>query len=206
MARVPQDPQIRITAILDAAEYLFTAKGYSGTTICDIAKHMDVAQGMFYYYFKSKEEILESLLDRQMSYFICKVKEMVNTSITPSEKIGLLFQIVISNIHDKNEALLRIVQDEQNLHIRAKIARQSKIALTPLILKIIEEGCIAQEFSVAHPQISLEYILFTKEFLINTYNVTPKELLSPSLRMAEAMIEKILGAKEGTIHIILNKG
>ena len=205
MARVPQDPQIRVTEILGAAEYLFTAKGYCGTTISDIARHMGVAQGMFYYYFKSKEEILESLLDRQMSYFVSEVKDMVNTSIPASEKIGRLFQIVISNIHDKNEALFRIVQDEHNLHIKAKIARQSRIALTPLILKIIEEGSVAQEFTVSHPQVSLDYLLFTKEFLINTYHVTPDELLSPCLRMAEAMIEKILGTQEGSIHIILKQ-
>ncbi|HAK72354.1 MAG TPA: TetR/AcrR family transcriptional regulator, partial [Sporomusaceae bacterium] len=65
MARTPQDPQIRITEILDTAEQLFSDKGYRGTTISDIAKTMGTAQGMLYYYFKSKEEILEALINRQ---------------------------------------------------------------------------------------------------------------------------------------------
>jgi AcrR family transcriptional regulator len=42
--------------ILDVAEPLFAVKGYRKTTIGDIAKELNVAQGMLYYYFKSKEK------------------------------------------------------------------------------------------------------------------------------------------------------
>ena len=87
MARTPQDPQIRITEILDAAEYLFSSKGYLGTTISDIAKKMGVAQGMLYYYFKSKEEILESLVIRQSSSFLAEIKKIAySDSLIPPAK------------------------------------------------------------------------------------------------------------------------
>ncbi|MDF2571911.1 MAG: transcriptional regulator, TetR family, partial [Sporomusa sp.] len=79
MARPFQDPQIRITEILDTAEHLFTVKGYFGTTISNIAKEMGVTQGMFYYYFKSKEEILEALLNRQVTSNISEIKDMVSS-------------------------------------------------------------------------------------------------------------------------------
>ena len=38
MARPPQDPQIRINEILDAAEALFYERGYQPTLISDIVK------------------------------------------------------------------------------------------------------------------------------------------------------------------------
>lgn len=202
MARTPQDPQIRITEILDAAEYLFTIKGYRGTTISDIAKEMGVAQGMFYYYFKSKGEILEALLNRHVSSFVSEIKDMACSSITPSQKIGLMIFIMIHGIRDKGEVLLNTVYDEQNSHIKDRIDRQIKLSFTPWLLKIIEEGGNSQEFLVSHPQTSLDFILLIMEFLIDAfYKKIPVEILSLRLRMAESLIEKTLGSQEGTIHI-----
>jgi len=204
MARTPQDPQIRITEILDTAEHLFTIKGYCGTTIIDIAKKMGVTQGMFYYYFKSKDEILEALLNRHMSSFISKIKDMVCSSITPSEKLGFMISIVIKGACYNDAVLLNAIYDEQNLHIKDRLARRVKVSLTPWGLKIIEEGRSSQDFNVSHPQTSLEFILIVMDFLIDTlYAKLPTELLSLRLRMAEALIEKTLGVQEETIHISL---
>jgi len=66
LAKIPQDPRIRIDEILDAAEPLFSANGYRKTTISDIAQELGVAQGMLYYYFKSKDEILEALIEKTL--------------------------------------------------------------------------------------------------------------------------------------------
>ena len=46
--RPPQDAQQRINEILNAAEYLFSTKGYEQTTIRDMARRMGVAQGTMY--------------------------------------------------------------------------------------------------------------------------------------------------------------
>ena len=67
MARPAQDPQIRINEILDAAETLFYERGYQPTMISDIVRKIGVAQGTFYYYFTSKEEIVVALINRHLS-------------------------------------------------------------------------------------------------------------------------------------------
>lgn len=48
--------------IVSAACRVFKSKGYHSTTISDIVKETDLARGTFYLYFKSKEEIFDSLL------------------------------------------------------------------------------------------------------------------------------------------------
>ena len=55
MARIVKEADERRNEILDAAETLFTEKGYSKTTIIDILNQVGIAKGTFYYYFKSKE-------------------------------------------------------------------------------------------------------------------------------------------------------
>jgi len=79
MARTPQDPEIRINEILDVAQKCFINMGYRKTTISVVAKEMGVAKGMLYYYFKSKEELLEVLLKRHSDLFLSEIKRMVES-------------------------------------------------------------------------------------------------------------------------------
>jgi AcrR family transcriptional regulator len=205
MARTPQDPQIRITEILDATEHLFSVKGYRGTTISDIAKKMGVAQGMFYYYFKSKEEILEALFNRHTSSLISEIKAITcSTTIIPPRKMELMVFSLLHSVRYKDGLLLDTLYDDQNFHIKDKLARQCKHSLTPWLLKIIEEGVRTQYFHVSHPNTTLDFILTIIELLIDAlYEKMPADLLSFRLRMAESLIEKALGAQEATIHISL---
>jgi len=165
---------------------------------------MNVTQGMFYYYFKSKEEILEALLNRQVSSFISEIKHMVHSPATPSEKIGFMISIVLHGVCQKDAVLLSTIYDEQNLYIKDRLARRVKLSLTPWGLKIIKQGKTSQDFDVPHPQTSLEFILLVMDFLIDTiYEKVPPDILSLRLRMAEALVEKTLNVQEGRISISL---
>ncbi len=48
--------------ILHASIQLFSEKGFDATSVTEIAKSADVTKALIYYYFKSKEEILDSLV------------------------------------------------------------------------------------------------------------------------------------------------
>lgn len=62
--RVVKEAEARRNEILDAAEILFTGKGYAKTTIIDILEAVGIAKGTFYYHFKSKEEVMDAIIDR----------------------------------------------------------------------------------------------------------------------------------------------
>lgn len=47
--------------IIDCAWELFEQKGYNNTTVSDIIKASGTSKGGFYYYFRSKDELLDSL-------------------------------------------------------------------------------------------------------------------------------------------------
>ena len=50
-------PEIRRQELIDVAAALFTEKGYEAVSVRDILNVVDGAPGMFYYYFKSKQDI-----------------------------------------------------------------------------------------------------------------------------------------------------
>jgi TetR/AcrR family fatty acid metabolism transcriptional regulator len=57
-------------AILHAAVRVFARKGYHGCRIADVARQAGVAYGLVYHYFRSKEELLESVFAEQWAIFI----------------------------------------------------------------------------------------------------------------------------------------
>ena len=204
MARPPQDAQIRINEILNAADQLFFTQGYHATTIRDIAKKMGVAQGMLYYYFKSKEELLETLLERHTASLIEEIKKILSFTRTPSEKIALTVSAILATADYKDGLLLSMLYDVQNLHIKDKLFYQIELTLSPWLLKIVDEGIATHNFRVSHPPTAVWYILVIFEALtIALYQKSSPDILSFRLKMAEALIEKTLGAQEQTIHIRL---
>ena len=52
--------------ILDAAALTFRQKGYAATTLAEIADAAQMKAGSLYYYFESKEQLLEEVLDMGM--------------------------------------------------------------------------------------------------------------------------------------------
>src|SRR5512141_613459 len=66
MTRKTKPPQERKVELIDAAERLFSAKGYGETAVSDIVHDLNVAQGTFYYYFKSKEDILKAVIEHDL--------------------------------------------------------------------------------------------------------------------------------------------
>lgn len=204
MSRRPQDPNIRINEILDTAERLFTSVGYRRTTIGDIAKRLGVAQGMLYYYFKSKEEILEGLIKRQVYSTISKIQEISSgESVTPLVKMNLLVSALLDGAGYKDGLLLDSLYDERNLYVRDRLTRQIKLLITPLLLKIVAEGIDKQYFRVYHEETAKDYILNILDLLIDAlYEKMAMDQFAYRLRMGEVLIEKVLELKAGSIHIL----
>ena len=63
---MPHDPQARKQAILDAAAKLIIQYGYDKTTIGDVADAIGLNRALVYGYFKSKDDLLEALIKREM--------------------------------------------------------------------------------------------------------------------------------------------
>ena len=204
MPRTPQDPSIRMNEILDVADYLFFTKGYDATTINDITKKMGVAQGMLYYYFKSKEEILEKMLDRHADSLMNEIKTIIDLNSSPTEKISLTISNVLRKATYKDGLLLNLLYDNKNLNLKVQLFRQLELTMSPWLLKIIEDGLSRRVFNTAHAPTTISYILVILEFLSEAlYQKTAADILAFRLQMAASLIEKALDCTDNTIHILL---
>lgn len=67
----------RAHKILDAAVRLISHYGYDKTTVSDIAKEAGVSKGAIYLHWKSKEDLFEDLLKREMSNYVNRWLELM---------------------------------------------------------------------------------------------------------------------------------
>lgn len=204
MVRPAKDPQIRINEILDVAEPLFYSNGYHETTITDIVKKMGVAQGFIYYYFKSKEEILEALLKRVLVTFMSEIDSMVyDPSVSPLDKLNLVLQTIFHNMQIRDRLLFALLSDDRTLNIRDKFFFQGKQFLAPLLKKIIEEGTQQNFFHPSHPQVTAHIILPLFRSILDAGFELPDNLVACQIQLVEELIAKALGVPADTIQINL---
>jgi AcrR family transcriptional regulator len=203
MARITKDPMVRMTEILDAAEELFYAKGYHETQISDIVKSISVAQGTFYYYFKSKDEILEALINRRVSEFSRDLEMLVGSAtLNPLQKLEEIIQTMLTAIHFKDGLLFDFLYDDRTLHLMDKLAQQGMKVLAPFWRKIIEEGVQQKIFQIDYPILAVNFVNNVLSTMFQAiYERLPQDQIQAHGSMTAVLIDRILGLPEGSVHI-----
>ena len=88
--------------ILDAAEREFLEKGYDGARTTSIAKAAGVTHAMLHYYFRTKEQLFEHIIDKKMSEIVPLMTHLFGNEDLPlvrriEEAISVHFDFVVAN-------------------------------------------------------------------------------------------------------------
>jgi len=78
--------------IVDAADHLFYSRGYNQTSFSDISDETGIPRGNFYYYFKTKEDILAAVVDARLVDFRDALKSCEASSSDPLQRLMTLAQ------------------------------------------------------------------------------------------------------------------
>lgn len=164
------------TLILDALlELIKTDKGAT-CTISDIAKQAGIAKGGIYYYFKSKEEIMDALVERSYGKVIdhCQ-SELEKQQLPAIEMMKLFFASYYSS--PVEPSLDKYLHHSQNAYSHQKSLTYLLTHLTPLVTKIIAQGVKEEAFICPFPQETAEIILaeFCFVFDRGLFNWTKEE-------------------------------
>ena len=100
--------------ILQTAEKLFAQKGFDGARVDDIALKAGVNKALIYYYFKSKQHILEAILEKHMDEIFQKRKHIIKSmdDISKEKSIESLLEHSL-RIFENREDFLKIVFTEE---------------------------------------------------------------------------------------------
>jgi AcrR family transcriptional regulator len=95
--------------ILDAAEDLFAEKGYSATSLGDVADRVGIRSPSLYNHFRNKEALYQAVLERLLSEFSVPM-EALNRAETVTNELVFHWLEAIVRQHHANPNLARLLQ------------------------------------------------------------------------------------------------
>lgn len=79
--------------ILDSLQKLLESRGLPTISVSDIAEEAGIAKGSIYYYFPSKDAILEALVERNYEQPLMTAKNLASQpDIPPFTRMAMIFQ------------------------------------------------------------------------------------------------------------------
>jgi TetR/AcrR family transcriptional regulator, transcriptional repressor for nem operon len=83
--------------IVDVADRLFYEKGYDHTSFSDIADVVKISRGNFYHHFKSKDKILDAVIERRLANTQRMLDQWECEGEHPADRIGRFIDILTAN-------------------------------------------------------------------------------------------------------------
>ena len=116
------EPKIKI---LKAAIDLFSQRGFTATSLREIAMLASVNMAMINYYFISKDKVLENILDSWLSSVLVESQTIINGEDTEIDKMESIVNILLHYIFsNKQIALIYFQAQMTNSHPEVKIKLQ----------------------------------------------------------------------------------
>ena len=186
----------RRNEIIETAGKLFEEKGYEQTQVQDIVNEIGVAKGLFYYYFKSKDEVMEELADRYADAIIDAVNKLIDKAISTFDKINRIFQIFIDSAEKKFGIFMGILNVKNGItHERIFFNVGKK--MVPLVTELILSGNDNGECNCSDPKFITEFLVSGLFNIMNQISPDEKiDYLKEKLPTIKTMILKLYNFAE----------
>ena len=212
MARIVKAPDERRSELIAAAQQLFYTKGFEHTSVSEIVKAVGVAQGTFYYYFDSKQAILEALVGELTAQRLVLFQAIVaDETLNAIQKWTRAVQVIGDwKIERKAEllALACVILKDENVLLRQKLLTQNVQMSAPIMTEIIVQGIAEGVFETAHVEEAAEIVYAILEAFSDTlagilmnpggYD-NPVALARRKYAAVQTAIERVLGATPGSL-------
>jgi TetR/AcrR family transcriptional regulator, fatty acid metabolism regulator protein len=84
--------------ILDAAVRVFARQGFHGCRVSDIADEAGVAYGLVYHYFRSKEEVLDTLFLERWDVLVATIDDVAGRAdLPPRDKLTEIASFIVDS-------------------------------------------------------------------------------------------------------------
>lgn len=192
--------------ILNSAEELMCGmtNPVQDITVDMIAKNAGIGKGSIYYYFKSKEEIIDAVIERSYSLAIREYFANSGGQSTVMEKLKTLFRSILAEEFkdsSKNVILPLHVQDDLLLH--HKMMMTAIKTVSPILTAILAEGQADGSIHTEAPKESAEMIVAMLTFLLDiSFFPADSESTYRKLKLYANVLETCLKTEKGSFDFL----
>lgn len=158
--RISKEPEIRRAELVEAARELFDKNGIKNTQVSQIVDKVGVAKGLFYYYFKSKEEIVNEVVSVVMNELReASERILADDTLTfyqkASEFLALYMDMIDQFSGDEEENLANMLE----VFSRNSIAQDANDLLQEQISRLLEQGVKENILTTAYPEETIRILI-----------------------------------------------
>jgi TetR/AcrR family fatty acid metabolism transcriptional regulator len=134
--------------ILEAAVKVFARKGFHASRVGDVAEEAGIAYGLVYHYFKSKEDVLETIFRTTWTEMLARVREVEEAGVPASESVRQVTALLLRTWR-RDPDLVRVLVREvtRSPHVQQEVEEitHAMDALERIVRRGQESGEFRQE-------------------------------------------------------------
>lgn len=154
--RISKDPKIRKQEIIESAKQLFFEKGIANTSMIEIAAANGVAKGLVYYYFSSKDDLVNEVINTIVEEVNQKLEEIIASKFDFHEKLSRILDVYFHSIAE-HPSIKNLSPGQSEIYLRLK-ERLSEAACLPA-LQLVQEGMTTGILKLKYPEYIVKIII-----------------------------------------------
>ena len=197
--RIVKEANVRKNEILDVAERLFGTKGFDGTSTTDMLNEIGIARGTLYYHFKSKEDILDAMIERMTGSLVAKASEIVENKDVPVLQRLTLMMMALNVNNDLGHEIMEQIHKPQNALMHQKMQERLLAGVNPIVTSLIEEGIAQGICQTDYPAEVAEMTLLYSNTVFDDLAPLGAEERQRKIAAFIYNLERLLGMEEGSL-------
>ena len=199
--------QTKYEQILDALQFLLESKDIQTISVNEIAQTAGIGKGSIYYYFPSKEAILEALIERNYKKPIETAQSLAKQkNVSPFTRMAMIFQACRNAsaefLRQNTETTENRLQDTLLLH--QKYLNHLVTELKPALTAIIEQGIETDDIHFDHPAALAEIVLIVLAVKMDTTLIpSSSEEIEETILGLISLLEKGTGNPAGSLNFLI---
>lgn len=198
---------VKYDQILDALQNLLKEKDIRKISVSEIAQAAGIGKGSIYYYFPSKEAILEALIERNYETTLSTAKALAGqTEISPFTRMAMLFQACqnSSKAFIKQDTKIAGISTRDMLLLHHKYLNYLITELKPELACIIKQGIENGNIHFDHPAALAEIVLIVLAIKLDNSLIpsSPKEIEDTIMGLI-SLLEKGTENPAGSLNFLM---
>ena len=180
--------------LLAASEALFLEKGAAATSLDEITSRAGVSKGLFYLYFRSKDDLIAALQDQFSARLADRIRAATDLAGDWPAKLDACVEAIFDGYRESQD--LYEVLFQHGGHVSAS-HRQTHALVIDAIGDLLAEGVAAGAFDVADPEATAALCWASTHGFDLGFHSEPAQADSRLIRAARELFRRAAGVTTG---------